>query len=282
LLGLFVLILSPGITPISAFFICYSKVMKNILITGVSKGIGRTLAHHFHSLGYSIYGGYKWSDAYRDEELLAESLKTELPNLTLLPFDLADRAQLEELIEQMKNVQLDAIVNNAGEFLSNSFAGFSSAIWDRSIAVNMTAPLLLVSGLHDNLVKNASIVNIASTDANYAAYDDIGYAASKAGLISITKSMAAALAGRNIRVNAIAPGWVDTEMAEKADVNEFAHFQTPLGRNATTQEIANVAEFLISVKSSFINASVINVDGGYSSVDYVIKREAEDQTSSLQ
>ncbi|HSX02551.1 MAG TPA: SDR family oxidoreductase [Candidatus Saccharimonadia bacterium] len=249
--------------------------MKNILITGVSKGIGRTLAHHFHGLGYTIFGGYKWSDAYKEEQALAESLKAELPNLTLLPFDLADRELLDQLIRRMKGVQLAAIVNNAGEFIPNNFAQFSPDTWDRSIAVNMTAPLLLVFGLRDNLTSNASIVNIASTDAYYAAYDDIGYAASKAGLISVTKSLAAALASRNIRVNAIAPGWVDTEMAENAAVNEFAHFQTPLGRNATTQEIAGVVEFLVSSKSSFINAAVINADGGYSSVDYVVKKEAE-------
>lgn len=249
--------------------------MKNILITGVSKGIGRTVAHHFHSLGYTVYGGYKWSSTYKDEQPLAESLKAELPNVTLLPFDLADRQQLEQLIQQMNGVQLDAIVSNAGEFIPNTFSGFNLEAWDRSIAVNMTAPLLLTFGLRNNLTKNASVVTIASTDAYYAAYDDIGYAASKAGLISITKSMAAALAGKNIRVNAIAPGWVDTDMAESANVNEFAHFQTPLGRNATTQEIANVVEFLVSPKSSFVNASVITVDGGYSSVDYVIKKEAE-------
>jgi NAD(P)-dependent dehydrogenase (short-subunit alcohol dehydrogenase family) len=118
-------------------------------------------------------------------------------------------------------------------------------------------------------------VNIASTDAYYAAYDDLGYAASKAGLINLTKSLAAAFAARNIRVNAIAPGWVDTQLSENADVNEFAAFQTPLGRNATTQEIANIVEFLLSEKASFTTASVINVDGGYSSVDYVIKKESE-------
>lgn len=249
--------------------------MKNILITGISKGIGRTIAHHFHKLGYTVYGGYKWSPIYKEEEPLAESLKAELPNLTVLPFDLADRDLLEQLIQRLKGVQLDAIVNNAGEFMSNNFANFSLETWDRSIAVNMTAPLLLTLGLRDNLTENASIVNIASTDAYYAAYDDIGYAASKAGLISVTKSMAAALADRNVRVNAVAPGWVDTEMSENANVSEFAHFQTPLGRNATTQEIANVVEFLVSPKSSFINASVITADGGYSSVDYVIKKEAE-------
>lgn len=252
--------------------------MKNILITGVSKGIGRTLAHHFHDLGFYIYGGYKWSENYKDEEELAEDLKKTLPNLTLLPYDLADRDAVASLIQQLAKVQLDAIVNNAAEFIQNRWKELDYKEWDRSIAANMTAPLLLVHGLCQNLKEQASIVNIASTDAFYAAYDDIGYAASKAGLISVTKSLAAALADKDVRVNAIAPGWVDTEMADKAAVNEFAHYQTPLGRNATTQEIANVVEFLISDKSSFINASVINTDGGYSSVDYVVKKEGEHQS----
>jgi 3-oxoacyl-[acyl-carrier protein] reductase len=249
--------------------------MKNILITGVSKGIGRTLATHFHQLGFYIYGGYKWSEDYKDEERLADSLKEELANLTLLPYDLANREAMERLIRQLDDVRLGAIINNAGEFIVNPWSNFDVGAWDRSLAVNLTAPLLLVHGLRRNLVEHACVVNIASTDAYYAAYDDIGYATSKAGLISVTKSMAAALADRNIRVNAVAPGWVDTEMAENASVSEFAHYQTPLGRNATTQEIANVVEFLISDKSSFANAAVFNIDGGYSSIDYVIKKEAE-------
>jgi NAD(P)-dependent dehydrogenase (short-subunit alcohol dehydrogenase family) len=248
--------------------------MKNILITGVSKGIGHTLARHFHDLGFYIYGGYKWSENYKDEEVLANAITKELQNFTPLPYDLADRNAVARLITQVKDVKLDAIINNAAEFIPNKWSEFNAETWDRSIAVNMTAPLLLVNGLKSNLNEHASVVNIASTDAYYAAYDDIGYAASKAGLISVTKSLAAALAPRN-RVNAIAPGWVDTDMAGVAGVSEFAKYQTPLGRNASTQEIANVVEFLISEKSSFITATVLTTDGGYSSVDYVIKKESE-------
>jgi len=252
--------------------------MKNILITGVSRGIGRKLACHFHGLGCHIYGGYKWSENYADEESLANSLAEEISNLTLLPYDLADRDDIKSLVKELKDIQLDGIINNAGEFLENNFSNLNIDNWDRSIAVHMTAPLLLAHGLQDNLKDNSSIVNISSTDAYYAAYDDIGYAASKAGLINITKSMAAALANRKIRVNAIAPGWVNTAMAETADVGEYAAFQTPLGRDATTQEIAYAAEFLISDKSSFINSTVINVDGGYSSTDYVVKKESENRS----
>lgn len=193
---------------------CYSMSMKNILITGVSKGIGRTLAEHFHSLGFYVYGGYKWSENYKDEESLANELKEGLQNLTLLPYDFADRKALDRLVEQLKEVQLEAIINNAAEFLPNSWDNFDFTLWDRSIAVNMTAPLYLVQKLYHNLREGAGIVN-------------------------------------------------------------FAHYKTPLGRNATTQEIANVAAFLVSDKASFINAAVVAVDGGYSSVDYAIKKEAE-------
>jgi NAD(P)-dependent dehydrogenase (short-subunit alcohol dehydrogenase family) len=206
---------------------------------------------------------------------LAHDIKQRFSNLTLLPYDLADRDAINQMLNELTDVKFDAIINNAAEFIPNKWDEFNEEAWNRSIAVNMTAPLLLIHGLKSNLNDHASIVNIVSTDAYYAAYDDIGYAASKAGLVSITKSQAPALALRNIRVNAIAPGWVDTEMAENAAVNKFAHYQTPLGRNATPQEIADVAEFLISDKSSFITASVLNVDGGYSSVDYVIKKESE-------
>ena len=260
-----------------SLFFCYSNSMKNILITGVSKGIGNNLARHFHTLGYHIYGGYKFSKEYREEVQGAEALKSDLDNLTLLPYDLADRYAVNQLISDLGNIELEGIVNNAAEFLSNQWDSFDQQSWDRSIAVNLTAPLLLTNGLRDNIVKNGAVVNIASTDALFAAYDDIGYAASKAGLISLTKSMAAALADRGIRVNAIAPGWVDTEMAENADINEYAHFQTPLGRNATTQEIANVVEFLMSDKASFVNASLLTADGGYSAVDYTVKKEFEER-----
>lgn len=249
--------------------------MKSILITGVTKGIGHTLAQHFHGLGFYVYGVYKWAQEYKEEESLAEELKQQLNNLKLLPYDLANRDAVKALVNDLKDVELDGIVNNAGEFMENSWDNFSLENWHRSIAVHMTAPLLIAQELKGNLKEGASIVNVASTDAYYAAYDDIGYAASKAGLMNLTKSMAVGLAKRNIRVNAIAPGWVDTDMAESANVNEHAHYQTPLGRNATTQEIANVVEFLISEKSSFVNGTVINADGGYSSVDYVVKKEAE-------
>lgn len=249
--------------------------MKSILITGVSRGIGRTLATRFSSLGFKVYGVYKSSDEYKEEDALAAQLKQELPALNLLPYDLANRESISSIAGELAGIQMSGIIHNAAEFLENRFDELSAEVWDRSLAVNVTAPLLLTHTLSSQIIDSGSVVMIASTDANYAAYDDIGYAASKAALINITKSLAAALAPRKIRVNAILPGWVDTQMAENANISKYSAYQTPLGRNATTEEIADFVEYLVSDKSTFINAAALTIDGGYSSTDYTVKKESE-------
>jgi 3-oxoacyl-[acyl-carrier protein] reductase len=254
-----------------------SRYMKKALITGVSKGIGRTIAKTLHSEGFHIFGVYKWSDSYKDEKPLAEKLSSQLPNLTLIPCDLNDRKSYQKIAKVIGNTKLDAVVHNAGEFLENSWKKFNIENWDRSIAVNMEAPLLLTKQIENNLNNNIGIVIISSTDAWFSAFDDLGYGVSKAGLNNVVKSLAAALANRKIRVNAILPGWVDTDMAESANVNELAQDKTLLGRNATPQEIANVVSFLLSDKASFMTGSLVPVDGGYTAVDYVVKKEHENR-----
>jgi len=250
---------------------------KTVLITGVSKGIGRTIAEKLHSEGFYIFGGYKWRKDYRKEETQANSLKKELKNLKLLPFDLGIRENTFKLTKEIGSTKLSAIVNNAGEFIENDWLKFDYDSWDRVIEVNMVAPLVIAQELKNNLLANAAIVSISSSDAFYAGFDDIAYSVSKAGLNNLTKSLAAMLVDKKIRVNAIAPGWVDTEMAESADIDTLPHSKTFLNRNATTEEIAEVVSFLISKKASFINGAIISVDGGYSAIDYVVKKEHENR-----
>lgn len=249
--------------------------MKNALVTGVSKGIGREIAKALSAEGYNLYGVYKWSEAYQDEKELAESLISEIPNLTLLPTDLVSKSNIDEIVKKLEGVRLDVIINDAGEMMPNTLENFNYDDFMRVINVNMIAPLLIVQGLLANLNEGASVVNISSTDAFYAGYDTFPYAMSKAGLNNITKSLAAILAPKNVRVNAIAPGWVDTDMGQSAGIDDLSHDQTPLGRNGRPQEIANVVKFLVSEEASFMTGSIVTVDGGYSSIDYVIKKEAE-------
>lgn len=249
--------------------------MKTLLITGVSRGIGRQLAMHFSSQGFHVVGVYKSSVDYTEEDQEAIALAGKLgDSLTLVPCDLADRVAVDALVAELKGHQLAGIVNNAAEYIPKDWDNLSFADWDRSVAVNMTAPLYLVNKLQGSLAPGSAVLNIASSDAWFAGYEDIAYSATKAALISLTKTLAAILGDKGVRVNAIAPGWVDTAMAESAGVDEAAHYKTPLGRNATTQEIADVADYLLSDRASFITGATISVDGGYSVVDEVLKREA--------
>jgi len=245
--------------------------MKYALITGVTKGIGLTIAKTLHADGFHIFGVYKSSES------LAEDLSKELSELTLIQCDLKDRDSFDKIAKVIGDKKLDAVVHNAGVFLENSWNDFSVEKWDRSIAVNMEAPLLLTKRIEANLNKGIGIVIISSSDSWYAGFEDLGYSASKSGLNNVVKSLAAALANKKIRVNAVLPGWVDTEMADKANVDELAHDKSLLGRNASTQEIADVVSFLLSKKSSFMTGSLIPVDGGYTSVDYVVKKESENR-----
>ncbi|MCC7290383.1 SDR family oxidoreductase, partial [bacterium] len=137
--------------------------MKHALITGVSKGIGKTIAETLHLEGYSIFGVYKWSQEYQEEQVLAEEVARRLPNLTLIPCDLANRESFDVIAKVIADMKLDSIVHNAGEFLDNSWSEFREDAWDRSIAVNMEAPILLTKRLENNLQDGSSIVLIGST-----------------------------------------------------------------------------------------------------------------------
>ncbi|TAH31774.1 SDR family oxidoreductase [Candidatus Saccharibacteria bacterium] len=240
--------------------------MKNILITGAAQGIGRVIAKTLQKeANAKLYIIDK-----QETDFIRQNTSD---NFVFFLQDLADRRGLEQVLSELLAVEFDAIVNDAGEVYLEKWDELKMQTWDRTLAVNVTAPLQIVHALRDSLNSGSSIVNIASVDGMMAAYDTVAYAASKAALINLTKSLAANLGSRNIRVNAIAPGWVETEMT-KDTLPDESTYMTPLGRNASAQNIANVVEFLISEKSSFISGEVITVDGGLTTVDYTLKAES--------
>lgn len=240
--------------------------MKNILITGAAQGIGRAIAESLRNqTDVNLFVIDKQETTYIKESV-SDSFRFFLQ-------DLADRDGLRKVLRELSSVKFDAIINDAGEVYLEKWDEMKMLTWDRTLAVNVTAPLQIVHTLRNSLSSGSSIVNIASVDGMMAAYDTVAYAASKAALINLTKSLAANLGSRNIRVNAIAPGWVETEMTKDTMPDEST-YMTPLGRNASAQDIANVVEFLISEKSSFISGEVITVDGGLTTVDYTLKAES--------
>lgn len=237
------------------------------LVTGMSRGIGKAICEKLVDDGFFVCGTYNTGE----EE--AREVKRRLRNVEIFQADFQHRDQVLRLIDQLKDTRFDAIVNNAGMFGDEDFEDFDFDEWDNTLAVNLTTPLIISIKLQDQINKGGAIVNIASTDGFIGAFASMAYAASKAALINITKSLANNFGPRGIRVNAVAPGWVDTGMSTEESFD--AVDLTPLGRNARPEEVAEVVSFLVSDRASFMSGATVVVDGGYTCVDYIMKQEAE-------
>lgn len=237
---------------------------KTALVTGASKGIGYAIAQKLIKENFLVYGIHRGSTQPKETD-----------DLKMITVDLSKREEIDKLVKRLRGITLDAIVNNAGIIKFEPPDTIDIDIWYETLATNLNPTLLLTQGLMENVNSGGSIVNISSTDSLIGSYSSIAYSASKAALNNLTKSLAIKLAKRNIRVNAVAPGWVDTGESMLLPASRQAAELTPLGRLARPEEIAEVVSFLISEKASFITGTTVVVDGGYTCVDYIMKKESE-------
>ena len=247
----------------------FSLEGKVALITGARRGIGRGIALAFAEAGADVAicdivveGGEMEAVTGEIRQLGRRSLAVQT--------DITQKAQVDNLVQGVEDElgAIDILVNNAAILLITPLLGTSEEDWDKVIDTNLKGYYLCSQAVGRRMVqqKRGNIINIASTDAFYLDRSYTPYGAAKAGVVRLTRGMAMELGSYNIRVNAIAPGWVRTKMTEFVwSAPEFlkrAEAEIPLERMAEPSEIANVALFLASDLSSYITGATIFVDGG--------------------
>lgn len=241
---------------------------KVALVTGGSRGIGRTICLKFAQEGANV----AFSDIVMDEN--AESLILEIEAMGVKAKGYASDAssfdQSEEMVDQITQEfgRIDILVNNAGITRDNLLMRMTEADWDLVIRVNLKSVFNLTKAVQKFMLKQrvGSIINMSSVVGVNGNAGQSNYSASKAGLIGFTKSVAQELGSRNIRCNAIAPGFIETKMTEKLPAEVRAEWikTIPLRRAGQPDDVANAAIFLASDLSTYVTGQVIHVCGGMS------------------
>jgi 3-oxoacyl-[acyl-carrier protein] reductase len=236
---------------------------KKALITGASRGIGRAITDRFLAEGVEV-----WGLGTREPEDLPERLAKAGGRLHWISFDLGETAGVEPAIEGAlkESGGFDILVNNAGVTKDNLSFRMNLEEWQKVLDVNLTAAFLIARTAGRDMIRKrqGSIINMSSVVGIHGNGGQANYAASKAGLIGLTKSLARETASRGVRVNAIAPGFIGSDMtgAMPEAAREKMLEIIPLKRAGTPEDIAEAALFLASGASSYITGQVLAVDGG--------------------
>ena len=239
---------------------------KVALVTGGNGGIGLGMAKGLADAGATVMV------AGRDPEKNRDAVKALGGSADAVAADMAEESGVKAVVDATvkKFGRLDILVNNAGINIRKSPQDYSLEEWHRVLNINLTSLFICCQAAYPHLkVRGGKIINIGSMMSIFGASFAAPYGASKGGVVQLTKSLASAWAAENIQVNAVLPGWIDTELTKGArqqvsGLHEKVLARTPAGRWGAPQDMAGIAVFLASPASDFITGPAIPVDGGYS------------------
>ena len=235
---------------------------KNIFVTGATGGIGGAIIEKLTIAGANIV-----ASGSNQEKI--DKIKKNFKNINTIKFDISNHKDIEQLVDEVSILfdgKIDGLVNNAGINRDNIFLRMSLEEWQKVIDVNLTSNFLISKFFIKKMIRNKSgkIVNITSIVGHTGNVGQSNYAASKSGIIGMYKSLAIEYAKKNILVNCISPGFIDTAMTDKIDskFKEQLIQKIPINRLGKPKDIANVVSFLMSDLSNYITGETIHVNGG--------------------
>ena len=234
---------------------------KKVLITGATGGIGNSLIEKFNNLGSSII-----ATGTNEEKL--NNLKEKYPNINIEKFKLEEHNKIEKFIDTIytKLNGLDILVNNAGITLDSLSIRLSEENWQKVLDINLTSSFLMCKFAIKKMLKNkfGKIINITSIVGHTGNVGQANYAASKAGIIAFSKSLALEYAKKNINVNCVSPGFIKTDMTDKIneDFKKVLISKIPAGSLGSGEDVSNCVAFLASDMANYINGETLHVNGG--------------------
>ena len=250
----------------------FSLEKKAAIVTGGNGGIGKGFALGFASMGADV--AIVGRNAQKTEAAVNELRETFGVRSLGILCDVSDEASVQEMAAEVEQDlgRIDILVNNAGINIRNVPQDYNAADWDQVLAANLRGPFLCAKSVYTAMKKTGGgkIINIGSMTSIFGGAKLPAYGASKGAIVQLTRSLAVAWAQDNIQVNAILPGWIDTELTRQARIdipglNETVVTRTPTKRWGKPQELAGTAIYLASPASDFVTEVALPVDGGYSS-----------------
>ncbi len=233
-------------------------IKKNIFISGASRGIGKSMAQHFAKSNFNVVGTSRNNFKFDND----------LENLLPIKLDVTSRNDVKDCFDELKSKNLlpDILINNAGITADQLFLRMSDDDWDNVINTNLTGTFNLTKIFLKNMIKNkfGRIINISSISGLMGNPGQVNYSSSKAALNGFTKSLAKEVGSRNITVNCVAPGFIDTDMTSCIGDNERNEIlkQIPLNKFGLPEDISKLVMFLMSDEASYITGQTISIDGG--------------------